>query len=493
MDVNQKKITSKINNLKMKNKEISLISPRNNTNNNSNKIGLVININNQKSRTNRLCNSNDYLKNKKYNTNNKILNEITLSNLERENSLLKKEIEIVKSNLIISDKKELINKKTIQEIKRMNKQKENSNKNMTNLINEYKLREIDFLNRIKELENDSKKKEEELNNELSLYKLELISKNKIINELNNKIDELKDQILSLKKIINEKNRILLFLTKKNKSQKFIKSDSINNIFNAKTVVSSKSCGNILSKIIDFKNTTNKNSNNSINNIRHNSKTGIKEILLNDIGSKNKNENRHIKIIRKQSYLKKRIPNNNRQYKNKNDLDLLLLQKINRKINLLEQNNNTLRYHSKNLDQNFDINLNLSRIGKRNDFIIKDKDNLTENCNNSSKIQLSSGKKIENIERTLELNKFKNYSITLNDLEQHQNQIKTLKEIPKNQNISVCRTSGNKKTKPENMKGLYSKKNKLIERNNNFPNGNNNINPSFISDFSFQSSFPSYQK
>ena len=157
MDVNQKKITSKINNLKMKNKEISLISPRNNTNNNSNKIGLVININNQKSRTNRLCNSNDYLKNKKYNTNNKILNEITLSNLERENSLLKKEIEIVKSNLIISDKKELINKKTIQEIKRMNKQKENSNKNMTNLINEYKLREIDFLNRIKELENDSKK------------------------------------------------------------------------------------------------------------------------------------------------------------------------------------------------------------------------------------------------------------------------------------------------------------------------------------------------
>ena len=109
-----------------------------------------------------------------------------MSNLERENSLLKKEIEIVKSNLIISDKKELINKKTIQEIKRMNKQKENSNKNMTNLINEYKLREIDFLNRIKELENDSKKKEEELNNELSLYKLELISKNKIINELNNK-------------------------------------------------------------------------------------------------------------------------------------------------------------------------------------------------------------------------------------------------------------------------------------------------------------------
>ena len=96
-----------------------------------------------------------------------------------------------------------------------------------------------------------------------------IEKNKIINELNNKIDELKDQILNLKKIINEKNRILLFLTKKNKSQKFIKSDSINNIFNAKTVVSSKSCGNILSKIIDFKNTTNKNINNSINNIRQN--------------------------------------------------------------------------------------------------------------------------------------------------------------------------------------------------------------------------------
>ena len=106
MDINKNKVLLNSNRYQRKKKEISLISPRNNTNNNTNKIGLVININNQK----RLCTSNDNIKNKKFNINNKTLNEIALNNLERENSLLKKEIEIVKSNLIISDKKEQINK-----------------------------------------------------------------------------------------------------------------------------------------------------------------------------------------------------------------------------------------------------------------------------------------------------------------------------------------------------------------------------------------------
>ena len=151
MDLNKNKILTS-NNYQRQKKEISLISSRNN-NNNTNKIGLVININNQKGRYNKLYNSNDNQKNKAY-INNKTINEITLNSLERENSLLKKEIEIVKSNLIISDKKELINKKTIKEIKRMNKEKENSYKKMINLINEYKSREIDFLNRIKQIEND---------------------------------------------------------------------------------------------------------------------------------------------------------------------------------------------------------------------------------------------------------------------------------------------------------------------------------------------------
>ena len=102
MDLNKNKIVLKgINSNQRKNNEISLISPRNNQNNNTNKIGLVININNQKRGfNNRLCNSNDNLKNKKYN-NKRTFNEITLNCLERENSLLKKEIEIVKSNLVI--------------------------------------------------------------------------------------------------------------------------------------------------------------------------------------------------------------------------------------------------------------------------------------------------------------------------------------------------------------------------------------------------------
>ena len=63
------------------------------------------------------------------------LNEITINSLAQENNLLKKEIEIVKSNLIISDEKEQLHKKTIQRIKKINKEKEMSYKNSINIIN----------------------------------------------------------------------------------------------------------------------------------------------------------------------------------------------------------------------------------------------------------------------------------------------------------------------------------------------------------------------
>ena len=305
MELNKNRILTN-NNYQRQKKEISLISPRNNNNNNTNKIGLVININNQKGRYNKLYTNNDNQKKYIY-RNNKSINEMTLNSLEKENSLLKKEIEIVKSNLIISDKKELINKKAIQEIKKMNQEKENSYKKMSNLINEYKSREIDFLNKIKQIENDSKKREDELMTEILFYKQEIIEKNDIIKDLNNKIDELNEHILSLKKIINEKNRILLFLTRKNKSQKFKRTNSINNILNARTMVSSKSCGNIIAKMIDFKGINSSNRNNK----RHNSRIGLKEILLNDEENNETKENKAIKIIKKQSYIKKRIPNNNK--------------------------------------------------------------------------------------------------------------------------------------------------------------------------------------
>ena len=466
MDLNKNKIVLKgINSNQRKNNEISLISPRNNQNNNTNKIGLVININNQKRGfNNRLCNSNDNLKNKKYN-NKRTFNEITLNCLERENSLLKKEIEIVKSNLVISDKKEQINKKTIKEIKRMNKDKEISYKNMNDLINEYKIKEIKYLNKIKELENDSQKKESELNKEIISYKLELENKDKIIKELNSKLEELNERILNLKKIINEKNRILLFLTNKNNSKKFKRMNSLNNILNAKTMVSSKSCGNIINKIFEFKN--NITENNSINRIRkYHSKTGLKEILLNEEDyPKNENENNKIKIIRKQSYYRKRIPKNIKQLNNQSITHILKKYNSNKNINEHNSNislNNSLR--------NLEKNINLSSNRKKNEIKLENDSNIKEIFINK---------------RNKNINELKNYSFIFTDLEKHKNQIKTSKEIIKNK-IS------NKKLKPENMKVQYSTKNKLVEINKKFMNNNNN-NPSFISNYSFQNIFPSFPK
>ena len=465
MDLNKNKIVLKgINSNQRKNNEISLISPRNNQNNNTNKIGLVININNQKRGfNNRLCNSNDNLKNKKYN-NKRTFNEITLNCLERENSLLKKEIEIVKSNLVISDKKEQINKKTIKEIKRMNKEKEISYKNMNDLINEYKIKEIKYLNKIKELEKESQKKESDLNKEIISYKLELENKDKIIKELNSKLEELNERILNLKKIINEKNRILLFLTNKNNSKKFKRMNSLNNILNAKTMVPSKSCGNIINKIFEFKN--NITENNSINRIRkYHPKTGLKEILLNEEDyPKNENENNKIKIIRKQSYYRKRIPKNIKQLNNQSITHIL--KKYNSNKNINEHNSNiSLNNSLKNLEKN----INLSSNRKKNEIKLENDSNIKE---------IFINKRIKNI------NELKNYSFILTDLEKHKNQIKTSKEIIKNK-IS------NKKLKPENMKVQYSTKNKLVEINKKFMNNNNN--PSFISNYSFQNIFPSFPK
>ena len=421
-----------------------------------NKIGLVININNQK----RLCNSNDNLKTKK-NNNKRTLNELTLNCLERENSLLKKEIEIVKSNLIISDKKEQINKKTLQEIKKMNKQKEISYKNKFESINEYKKNEINYVNKIKELEAQSQKKELELNNEIYSCKLELEKKDKIINELNNKLEELKERIINLKKIINEKNRILLFLTNKNKTKKCKRINSLNNILNARTMVSSKSCGNIINKIFEFKNTFD---NSSINKIKkHHSKSGLKEILLNEENNqKNENENNKIKIIRKQSYYRKRIPKNIKQI---NDQSINhILKKYNSNKNINEHNsNNSLNNSLKNIEQNINTNVNLSSNRKNNKLMLSN--------DNSNIKEIFINKRIKNI------NELKNYSFILTDLEKHKNQIKTSKEIIKNK-IS------NKKLKPENMKIQYSTKNKLVEINKKFMNNNNN-NPSFISNYSYQ--------
>ena len=467
MDVNKNKILLKNNYIK-RNKEISLISPRNN---NTNKIGLVININNHKDKYNRICNSNDNLKNKSYKKNNKVINEITLNNLERENSLLKKEIEIVKSNLIISDKKEQINKKTIKEIKRMNKEKDNSYKNMINIINEYKAREINYMNKIKQIENEFITKKEELMNEISFYKKELMNKDEIIRQLNNKINGLNERVISLKKIINEKNRILLFLTKKEKSPKYKRTNSINNIFNARTMVSSKSCGNIISKIIEFKGLNNSNIR------RHNSKIGLKEILLNNEENNEKDKINNNIIVKKQSYYKKRIPNNNKQFNEKNNI----LKKYYSNRNINEYNNNSLNYSFKNIEKNINTNLNINLNSNKK----KEKSN-EQNLKDINEIFVGNDKIEFSLENRNKYKKIKNYSFVLNDLEKHQKQIKSLKEMAKKKKINSYNIIGNNKSKIENKEGLFSKKNNLIETNKNLSNIN------YISNYSFENIIPSFK-
>ena len=491
MDININK--NKINILKRSNEEI--MSERNNLNN---KIRLIANLNNKKGRNIHLSNSNDNKKNIKIKLNMnkpKTLNEITLNNLERENTLLKKEIEIVKSNLIISDKKEQLNKKTLQQKKRMNKEKDNSYRNTMNLINEYKNREIDLTNKINNLENNFKKKENELNEEISLYKIELFNKDKVINELNTKIEELNKQILNLKKIINEKNRILLFLTKRSKSQRFKNINSINNIFNARTMVSSKSCGNIISRIKNDIKITDINS----NIIIHNKAKKLKQILLNEEENKNNNEN--FKIIRKYSYMRKRIPNNNNKLLTsnimQNSLNLDTLKKYHSRKNVENINNNSLNFEN-NLTTNANLNSNKKRkkIKKMN----SDYNNIREiYINKTKKIKLSPSPTKSTNEKNFEkqnINEFNNYSFILNDLEKNKNQIKALKDIVKRKNLNYSNIIGNntkksKKIKTENFKGSYSKENNLIDIKKNYSSNYNN--PSFSSNYSFHNNFLSYQK
>ena len=235
-------------------KKILIIKEKNNS---QNKIRLNINhIHNNSpiklaqenySKTNNFSIDNKTPKMKKTNIMGPI-NELTLNSLVQENNLLKKEIEIVKSNLIISNEKEQLHKNTIQRINKINIDKEISFKNTINLIDEYKKREFEFQKKIKKMEIENNKKVEELNNELSLFKKELFNKNKLINDLNNKINILNERIINLKNIIKEKNEIIfLFIGNKIENKNF----SIKKT-NSPTLVSCKSSSNKISKNIDLK-------------------------------------------------------------------------------------------------------------------------------------------------------------------------------------------------------------------------------------------------
>ena len=273
-DTNQNETEKKNSNNKFKtNKDFSFSND--DENNNPNKIRLtidkIISINNEKD--NLFINENqNYCSNtvnSLYNNEKRAdsLNQLTINRLIDENNLLKKEIEIVKSNLIISNEKELLHRKTIQKINKINKEKEKSYKNSMSLIDDYKKREKDLMIKLKEYESDFNKKEEELNNELSILKNELFQKNKIINELQLNIQDLNKQILNLKKLLSEKTKILSLITKKNSENWKVNRNNINDINCTPHLATSKSCKNL-----DFKNDNNnemklKKRDNSLNNLK----------------------------------------------------------------------------------------------------------------------------------------------------------------------------------------------------------------------------------
>jgi len=273
-DTNQNETEKKNSNNKIKtNKDFSFSND--DENNNPNKIRLtidkIISINNEKDNLfiNEKQNYCSNTVNSLYNNEKRAdsLNQLTINRLIDENNLLKKEIEIVKSNLIISNEKELLHRKTIQKINKINKEKEKSYKNSMSLIDDYKKREKDLMIKLKEYESDFNKKEEELNNELSILKNELFQKNKIINELQLNIQDLNKQIINLKKLLSEKTKILSLITKKNSENWKVNRNNINDINCTPHLATSKSCKNL-----DFKNDNNnetklKKRDNSLNNLK----------------------------------------------------------------------------------------------------------------------------------------------------------------------------------------------------------------------------------
>ena len=524
MDINKNEISLQNFIPKIPKKNASLTNNIIDLNTPQNKIRVLINKSNISSRIgsnkltieryNKLNNSNNTnIKNqKKINKSlllnkNDTLNEITLNSLALENNLLKKEIEIVKSNLYISDEKEKLHKSTLQKINKINKENEITYKNSINLINEYKKRENEFINKIKYIENEYNLQEEKLekvNNELSIYKKELFNKNKIISELNNKINALNEQIIKLKKLINQKNNIKCSISNKDRNGS---GNSGNSLHHIGTLTISKSCNNIISKKIDFK--INKNDINNIgdyntykkieegksNDILLSNDNNISNSIINNISNDidNNKEEKIMKFIKKNSYYKKIIPN--KTHHNQNSLKLKSIKK-NFSYKIL--NHNSLNYaipkkheiniNYQNKNKNKNNNLLSFKRSSNKDIVKTDRnnnDNLEEIYLNKSKIQISP--KIKKMEKSLKRNniiEFNNYSFFLNDIDKSQpNKLLYINdEVIKNKkNNTIVNKICNKKNKIENIKEFHRKKNKLIEINKKY----SNKSPSFISNVSFK--------
>ena len=441
---------------------------------------------------------------KKDNNNNKInksfllnkndcLDEITLNSLAQENNLLKKEIEIVKSNLLLSDEKEQLHRKTIQRIKEINKEKEITYQNNINLINEYKKREFELKNKIKEMEVDFNKKEEELNNELSIFKKELFNKNKIINDLNNKIKNLNEQILNLKKIISEKNNTIYILSNGNQNL------SNNNNINEHTIglTSSKSCNNIISRKIFFKISKTEKNMHRRKYTNYNTFKNIEKINFNDNTLVDNNSNNNLSYIenkndekrRINSYYKKIIP---KTHNNQNSLKIHSLKKYYSNKNM-KLNYNSLNYSiNKNPNIIFETNINKHKNKNIIHFkktLNKDLIKTERSLNNDNKGNyinkniISPLAKKSKKSKTNNIIEFNNFSFYLNDVDKSQpNKLINIHDEflknKKNNNVYINNNNfsqiNNKKLLYENKKGLYSNKNKLIEINKN----GLNKNPSF---------------
>ena len=440
------------------------------------------------------------------------LNEITLNSLARENKLLKKEIEIVKSNLIISDEKEKLHKNTLQKIKKINKENEITYKNSINLINEYKKRENELINKINNLENECNLQEEKLekiNNELSMYKKDILNKNETISELNIKINDLNEQITKLKKIINQKNNIICAILKKNRNVIRVSGNSLKHI---DSLTMSKSCNNIVSKKIDFKINKKDKNNNDYNSFKNKEEGNTNDILfyidnninnniINNINKDfEKNENKNIKLIEKNSCYKK--INHNKTHNNQNSLKLNSIKK-NYSYNIL--NYNSLNYSIPKIKE-ININyINKKKTKSKHVFSFKNsfnKDILKTDRNNNDDIEeiylnknsLQISPKTKKIEKNLKRNnilEFNNYSFFLSDIGKSQpNKLiyindEVAKNKKNNYSNTIANTLCNKKNKIENAKGINPKKNKLFEINKKF----SSKSPSFISNLSLKNASP----
>ena len=437
------------------------------------------------------------------------LNQLAIDRLEEENNLLKQEIEIVKSNLITSDEKELLHKNTIKHINKINKEKEISYKNTLILINEYKKREFDYKIKIKQMETEFSKKEEDLNNELSIIKKELFQKNKIINELNQTISELNKQIDNLKKLLSEKIKIIQFLSKNtNENSKEI--NSINDSLNINTI---KSCNNINYKKIEIRNDIKlKKAEKSLNNLKYfslnknsskiktnNSLRYFQKMKINDYMLNNESFNNNCNISNDENII--RFMKKNFSFKkinNQNSLKFKPLKKNNsyknmshNSINTTNKNQNSIYDPRSSINNNNMINLNQfkKKIDKKT---IKQLKNNTER-NGIKQMSIHSPIPRRNDAKTknniIELN---NYSFFLNSEKNNQAKFlrysidekeKNYKKIDK----KFCNGQYNNtyinyisKTKLRND----SKKNRIIEINKYYLN-----NPSLITNSSFRNISP----